>query len=154
MNITIRRANPREWQIVQKLIHEVFISDAQHDPHLDLTWPFSEDGIERYKKYVTDPTFIAFIAFEGTNPVGLIVGAPKEISYRTVKMAEIVEIGVTPTHRSSGIGALLVTRLRQWCRENGYQKLLVNAYCKNTKAISFYKRQGLQPADIDFEMEP
>ncbi len=154
MNITIRKANPDDWTIVQKLNNEVFISDAPHDPHLDLSWPFSEEGIQHYKKYVSDPAYITFIAFEGEYAVGHIVGGPKEITYRAVKMAEIMEVGVTPTHRSSGIGAKLVGKLREWCRENGYRKLFVNAYYNNTKAIEFYKRQGLEPFVMSFEMEP
>lgn len=153
MNITIRKANPDEWTIVQKLNHEVFVSEAPNDPHLDMSWPFSEEGISRYKKFVTDQSYLTLIAFDGNTAVGHIVGGPKVISYRAVKIAEIEEIGVSPTHRSQGIGAELIKKLRAWCRENGYQKLDVNAYSKNTKGIAFYERQGMKPIDMDLEMD-
>lgn len=153
MNITIRKATFNDWKIVQKLNNEVFLVDAPHDPHLDMTWPFSETGISHYKRFVTSPEFMTFIAYADENPVGHIVGGPKEISYRKIKMAEIIEIGVTPSHRSMGIGALLIDKLREWCRQNGYKKLFVNAYYKNEKAIAFYRKQGLEPIDISLETD-
>ena len=103
---------------------------------------------------MTKPEYITFIAFDGDKAVGHVIGGSKDISYRKVKIAEIMEMGVSPNYRSQGIGAELIKKLREWCKDNGYQKLFVNAYCKNKKGIAFYERQGFQSIDISFEMDP
>ncbi len=129
------------------------MSDAPNDPHLNLSWPFSEEGIRHHQKMVSDLAYVTFFAFDNTIAVGHIVGGQKKVSYRDVKIAEIVEMGISPSHRSQGIGSQLIVTLRRWCKERGYQKLMVNAYCNNSKAIEFYQRQGLTPIDIDLEMD-
>jgi len=150
--ISIRRATQEEWEIIQKLNNEVFVDNAVYDHYLDRTWPFSPQGIEHYKKVVSSPNYCTYVAFEGDIPVGHIVGGQKVINFRAVKTAEIIEIGVSPEYRSKGVGAKLIEMLKQWCKENGYQTLMVNSYSTNKKAIAFYKKQGMTPIDIDLEM--
>lgn len=153
MDITIRKAGLNDWEIVQKLNNEVFEHDKEYDRYLDMQWSFSEAGIAHYKEAVSAPDFCTFIAFDGDIPVGHIVGSPNKISFRAVKTAEIRELGVSPAYRSKGIGSRLVDALREWCKGQGYQTLLVNAYCANEQAIAFYKKLGLVPIDIDLEMD-
>jgi ribosomal protein S18 acetylase RimI-like enzyme len=151
MNIVIKRANPQDWELMQKLNHELFEDNAAYDKYLDLQWPFTK-GLEYYKKYLSNPTYCTLLAYDGDMPVGHIVGGPKDISYRKVKTAEIYEMGVSPEYRSRGIGSQLVTALRKWAKEQGYETLMVNAYHGNEKGVAFYKKQGLQPIDINLEM--
>jgi GNAT superfamily N-acetyltransferase len=152
MNITIRQIGSEDWKLIQTLNNELFEDNAVYDKYLDLEWPFTK-GVEYYKKYVSDPQYCTFIAYDGEVPVGHIVGGPKDISYRNVKTAEIYEMGVSPSYRSKGIGSQLVSTLRDWAKEQGYQTLMVNSYSKNEKGINFYKKQGLQPVDINLEMD-
>ena len=48
--ILIFKAKPNDWQAIQKLNYEVFLSDSKHDDDLDMDWPFSKAGISYYKK--------------------------------------------------------------------------------------------------------
>jgi ribosomal protein S18 acetylase RimI-like enzyme len=153
MNITIRKATIDDWIIVQRLNNEVFEDNMKYDTYLNKDWPFTQEGISHYKKAVSSSDHCTFIAFDGDLPVGHVVGGPKIISFRDVKMAEIVEIGVSPEYRSSGVGSKLVDALKEWAKESGYQVLIVNSYATNNKAIAFYKKQGLAPNDINLEME-
>ncbi|KKU87557.1 MAG: GCN5-related N-acetyltransferase [Candidatus Gottesmanbacteria bacterium GW2011_GWA2_47_9] len=68
-----------------------------------------------------------------------------------MRLAEIDNMGVTPAFRSKGIGIKLVEAYRQWAKEHGFDRLYVNAYYQNIKAIEFYKKCGLSPIDISLE---
>ena len=153
MNIQIRKATKDDWQVIQKLNNEVFEDNAAYDTYLHLRYPFSKEGIDHYKKLVTSPDYCTFIAFVDGLAVGHISGGPRVITYRNVKIAEIIEFGVSPKYRSKGIGVKLFEELRAWCKRLGYQTMMVNSYFTNDKAIAFYKRQGLVPIDIDLEMK-
>jgi ribosomal protein S18 acetylase RimI-like enzyme len=153
MTIQIRQAKSDDWEMLRTLNNEVFEDNAVYDKYLNVAWPFTEAGKKHYHEAVADPDHVTFLAFDEDKPVGHIVGGPKEISFRNVKTLEIYEIGVSPAYRSQGVGAKLIDTLKVWGKEKGYQTLMVNSYSTNEKAIAFYKKQGLQPIDINLEMD-
>ncbi|OGK58937.1 hypothetical protein A3H84_04410 [Candidatus Roizmanbacteria bacterium RIFCSPLOWO2_02_FULL_40_13] len=75
------------------------------------------------------------------------------MSYKKSKYLEVENMGVIPEYRSKGIGAMLMENAKKWAKENGYQKLFVNSYFKNQKAIDFYKRNGFEEIDISLEVK-
>lgn len=153
MNIRIRPAVPGDWPVIQKLNDEVFQDNAVYDAYLNLHWPMSKQGAEYYKVALKKSENMCFIAEDDSGAVGYILGGPKSEDYRTVKTAEINNMGVSPSSRSQGIGALLIEKFRQWAKDSGYQTLIVNAYSANQKAIGFYEKQGFAPVDISLEMK-
>lgn len=38
-----------------------------------------------------------------------------------------------------------------WAKENGYEKMFVNSYVANKKAIAFYKKCGFNEIDVSLE---
>lgn len=151
MNITIRKAKPDEWKILQRLNNEVFIDNAPYDTYLNLEYPFSPEGISYYKKTVSSRKNYCIFAMVNREAVGYLVGHLKQIAYRTVKTAEITELGVSPNYQSQGIGAQLVSAFRAWAKEKNCQTLFVQSYFSNERAIQFYKKQKLFPIDISLE---
>jgi GNAT superfamily N-acetyltransferase len=153
MDILVRQATADEWEVVRTLNNEVFEDNAPYDKYLNVKWPFTAAGEKHYKEAVSDKDHVTFLAFDGDKAVGHIVGGPKEISFRDVRTLEIYEIGVSSAYRSKGVGAKLVETLKVWGKEAGFQTLMVNSYFTNEKAIQFYKKQGLNPIDINLEMD-
>lgn len=151
--MTIRTAQPQEWAELQKLNNEVFVDNASYDPDLVLDWAYSEAGEAYFKELVTDETSLCYVAEDDTGAlVGYIAASPKPISYRKSKYLEIDNMGVIPSHRSLGIGKMLMDACKEWARKHGYQKLYVNSYAANQKAIHFYKKFGFEVIDISLEM--
>jgi putative acetyltransferase len=62
-------------------------------------------------------------------------------------------MGVAPEFRSQGVGAQLVKRCIEIAKENGYQKVYVNSYSDNIKAVSFYEKCGLKKIDVSLEKD-
>jgi GNAT superfamily N-acetyltransferase len=151
MKITYRNAKPQDWKIIQKLNHEVFLNDAPNDKYLDTNWPFSSKGVFYYKNATSKKEYCCLIAEIKKSPIGYIIGIEKNYDYRTNKVAEIEDIGVSPDHRSKGVGSQLITHFKKWCKKNKLTHIYVNAYYKNKKARNFYTKQKLKPIDISFE---
>lgn len=149
----IRKVRETEWSQLQDLNSEVFVDNAKYDSDIILNWAHSEAGTKYFQELVKDLESICLVAEdENGTLVGYIAAAPKSISYRKSKYLEVDNMGVIPAFRSQGIGKLLMDACKKWAKEQGYQKLFVNSYSKNEKAIQFYKSCGFEVIDVSLEM--
>ncbi len=149
--VHIRTADKNEVKDIQNLNNEVFIDNQKYDSDLDMNWPQSDKGKEYFTKLLNNPDACCLLAEEDGKLVGYIAAAPKNISYRKSKFFEIENMGVIPEYRSKGIGSQLIQKCLEWAKNKGFQKLFVNAYFQNAKAIDFYKRNGFSEIDISLE---
>jgi len=140
-------------KVLQNLNDEVFVDNHKYDSDLKMDWAQSETGKKYFTDVLNNPEAICLIAEEDDKLVGYLVATPKDINYRLSKYIEIENMGVSPNFRSKGIGAQLVNKCLELAKKNGYQKVYVNAYFENTKAIAFYERCGLKKIDISLEKD-
>lgn len=150
---TIRKIKPTELKILQVLNNEVFKDNLKYDDDLDMDWPYSPKGEEYYNGILSDPEAICLVAQQDGKPVGYIAGRGKKVSYRKSKYYEIENMGVIEDSRRKGIGKMLVDEFVKKAKEKGFQRLYVNAYDQNAKAIAFYKSCAFTEIDISFEKE-
>ncbi|MEA3354888.1 MAG: GNAT family N-acetyltransferase [Patescibacteria group bacterium] len=149
--ITFKKALPKDWEIIQKLNHQIFQDNSQYDKYEDVNWPFSKNGINYFKKVTSNKNYYCLIIYDDDKPIGYLAGVEKKFGYRTNKTAEIENMGISPQYRSQGLGTKLINKFRQWCKQKNFTHIYVNSYYKNKKAINFYKNQGLKPIDISLE---
>lgn len=149
--IQIRKARPEEVSKLQTLNDEVFIDNQKYDDDLDMSWAKSEKGESYFTRVVNNPDAVCLIAEEKGREVGYIAAKPKDFGYRNSKYIEIENMGVIPGYRSQGIGSRLIEALLKWAKGNGFQKMYVNSYFKNDKAIKFYKKNGFLEIDVSLE---
>lgn len=149
--MVIRLARIDEVKDLQILNDEVFIDNQKYDSDLDMNWARSDKGREYFTKLLSNPNAFCLFAEENKKIVGYIAAAPKDISYRKSKYIEIENMGVIPEYRSKGIGAKLIQKCLEWAKSKGSQKVYVNSYFKNIKAISFYKKNGFSEIDVSLE---
>lgn len=149
--IIIKKLVPIDVKILQDLNYEVFKDNYLYDDDLDMDWTYSSKGEEYYKNILQDPQAICLVAQQDGKPVGYIAGRKKDISYRKSNYCEIENMGVIKDYQRKGIGKMLVTEFIKIAKENGFQKLFVNSYSQNTRAIAFYKSLGLKEIDISLE---
>lgn len=151
MDIKIQHAKSADWQIIQKLNNQVFESDKDKDDDLDLSWPFSSEGIEYYKNLANGEYGKCLIAFINEIPIGYVALAIKDFGHRKSKYLEIENIGVDPAYRSQGVGKLLLDKTIELAKEIKAAKLYVSAYWGNKRAIAFYKKNGFYESGLELE---
>jgi GNAT superfamily N-acetyltransferase len=153
MEINIKPAKSEDWEILQKLNHQLFISEKDHDEDIDLDYPLSEKGVDYYKKAAAGKYGICFIAYSGEIPLGYIALSEKDFGYRKGKYIEVNDMAVDAEYRSQGIGKALMDKASEWAREQGATKLYVLAYWKNTGGINFYKKNGFSELGLELEKD-
>ena len=72
----------------------------------------------------------------------------KVIGFVGINQEFIEGIFVDRNYRSKGIGKKLI----DYCKKN-YNTLSLNVYCKNKKAIEFYKREGFESCEKKLEKD-
>ena len=151
-NLNIRPAKPEDWPIIQKLNAEVFANDRDHDVFINCDWPNSKAGQEYYRTVCSRPDkHFTVIAYVSGIPMGYLTASKKDLDYRSNLPLEINNMGVSPAHRSRGIGKLLIDHTKAWAKSNGYTHLYVEAYSQNTRAHNFYQKMGMTTTSISFE---
>lgn len=144
----IRKALTNDVKVLQDLNDEVFIDNAKYDPDIKTDWAQSKDGKKYFTNIINDPNAICLIAEENSNVIGYISGSPMVREYCKSKYFEIENMGVHPNYRSKGIGSKLMEECLKIAKEKGFQKVYVNVYIKNEKAVKFYKKYGYNEIDI------
>lgn len=151
--VNIRQAEKDEVQKLQDLNDEVFVDNHKYDPDLKMDWAQSLVGKNYFTELLNSPEAICLIAEENNTPVGYIAAAPKELSYRLSKYIEIENMGVSPSYRSKGIGSQLIEKVLELAKKKGFQKVYVNTYSDNIKAIDFYEKSGFNKTDVSLEKD-
>jgi len=118
-----------------------------------MDWSQSIEGKKYFTNLVNNPNACCLVAEEKIKLIGYIAATYKEFDYRKRKYIEINNMGVMPTFRSRGIGTLLIKECLKWARSKGFQKIYVNSYFQNHKAINFYKRNGFLEIDLSLERD-
>ncbi|MFZ1721510.1 MAG: GNAT family N-acetyltransferase [Microgenomates group bacterium] len=153
MQINIRQARPKDWQLIQKLNNHVFQNDKENDSDMNLNWPFTEQGIAYYKDLANGTYGHCLIAEIGNEVVGYAALSKKSFDYRNSQYVELENIGVDPAYRSKGIGKVLMETIEKWARDQGADKLYVAAFWGNTRAIKYYKQNGFHETGIELEKD-
>ncbi len=153
MNITIKKAESKDWKVIQKLNNDVFESDSKNDDDLDSGWPFSKEGIRYYQSLANGEYGNCVIVWVGEKAVGYAAMSIKDFGYRKSNYVEIENMGVSPEYRSLGIGKKLIEEAKKWAKSQGINKLFVVAYYNNEKAVKFYRREGFEPIGLELQMD-
>jgi len=151
MEVKFRSANINDVRILQKLNQEIFVDNHLYDSDLIMDWALSEKGKKYFSNIVQDNQAYCCLAEVNNKPIGYLAGREKKFGYRKSRYFEIENMGVSPEFRSKGVGTLLIKQAKDWARKQGYQKIFVNSYFNNQKAIEFYQRNGMKEIDLSLE---
>ena len=100
-----------------------------------------------------------YIFDNNTSPVLMHeVGRVREITFRhagggTGRDLDIDEFGVDKEHRRQGIASELISFIRNYAKEQGFEKLELNMWEFNETALAFYEQAGFKTYRRYMEMD-
>ena len=147
----IRQATIEDLEAVKELNTKAFAANPKWDPDAVRNWASTREGNKYYKEALEDKDGYFVVCEEGGKLIGYANGTRMEITYRKSKYFEIVNLGVVPEKRRSGVGKALLEEIAKWAKAQGYEKLYLDSYIKNKQALEFYKKNGFQEISISLE---
>ena len=154
-NITIRRATLKDLKTIQQFGYKLLDYERQNwDSALDVNWPFSKEGEQKYRTAITDKYTI--IAEKDKKPVGYLIGKVIDAapgSARHIKQAYLENIFVSDSDRKSGVGTKLIADFKDYCKKEGVNRINVSVLAANTTAVDFYQKTGFLPRSLSLSQE-
>jgi ribosomal-protein-alanine N-acetyltransferase len=102
--------------------------------------PWARDDVERD---ITDNILSAYFVAETSGSVCGCAGM-----WVVSDECHIMTIAVTPEHRRSGIGAMLLMKLMDEARLRGASRYFLEVRASNTPAIGMYEKFGFKTIDV------
>lgn len=95
------------------------------------------------------PQAVSFIAWAGTQAVGLINGFEGYSTFKAQALINVHDICVLPTHRGEGIAKALLQAMEQHARERNCCKLTLEVLSGNASALRSYQAFGFAAYQLD-----
>ena len=107
-------------------------------------FPYSPWSASQYKEEFSSPTRHFVVALdEGQNIVGYAgVFAPGGAE------ADILTVGVVPSHRGKGIAKGLIALITDWAKAQGSTAMMLEVKTDNTDAIGLYESLGYSKLNV------
>jgi ribosomal-protein-alanine N-acetyltransferase len=128
--ITYRQANAFDLAVFASLDKELF--------------PYSPWSASQYKEEFSSPTRYFVVAVDAEqNIIGYAgVFAPGEAE------ADVLTVGVIPTHRGKGIAKALMAMITNWAKEQGSIAMMLEVKVDNSNAIGLYESLGYSKLNV------
>jgi len=135
-------------QLNKKLFEHEIVSGF--DANIDINWSMSEEGKKEISERVSSPESCGFIAKDADTTIGYLIGRilEEETGRAESKFAELEHMLIDESYRGQGIGEQLVNEFKTWTKSKGLKLIKVNVSFKNTSAIKFYNKVGLDTLDV------
>lgn len=145
-DITIRKATIEELPTIQKLSNTLGEQSYSFDNDLSLNWANTDEGEKYYRAKIAEEKGVCLVAEKNNEILGFASGTIHDPdAWRLVKRVEVDNVFVSEKFRGQGIGKLLIDGMKQWGKEVGAKRIILNAFTDNVKAVAFYQREGFSP---------
>lgn len=108
-----------------------------------------KDYIANYRidmrSHLEDSYKIIFVATYNNNTIGYVTAeiCPFHyLYYNTETYCTVGDITLEEEYQHLGIGKLFLEEVKKWAKSYEVNKLILNVFSKNTKALNFFKKQG------------
>ena len=96
---------------------------------------------------LTNTTSVLFIAKKDDKIICYVtadISWLKYSPYNSNNCCTIGDIMIDEDYRHLGIGKLFFTEIKKWAKSESTHKIVLDVFSKNTKALSFFKKQGFE----------
>ncbi|QKI90148.1 GNAT family N-acetyltransferase [Thiomicrorhabdus xiamenensis] len=135
MSISIQHAQRQNIAQMTELLRILFSIEADFE--------FApEKHRSALQKIIEQPDCGALVALDGDELIGMCTAQWVYSTATGQKSAWIEDVIVHPEYQGKGIGTQLMNALKEWCRENGCNRMQLVYDLENRPAIDFYRNQG------------
>lgn len=132
-------------------IHEIWRELMDYHLELNPFYVMGDDSQSLFEKYVkttiASEDFLALVAVEADTVLGYSIAQvskhPPVFTLRT--FVQINEMVVRSGHRGKGIGTLLLSRIDEWCKSLGIDRIELHVAERNRDGFSFWTKHGFGP---------
>jgi ribosomal protein S18 acetylase RimI-like enzyme len=149
--MTIRPATTSDLENLRKLNSIIFIDNPKYDDDTIPNFAHTPTGKKYFQQAITKKDGCCFIAEDNDQLLGYINGSALDLPYRKSRYIEIENLGVIPSQQGTGLAQQLLDTITNWAKQHGYQKVYVESYIKNQRAVNFYHKHGFQDIDLSLE---
>ena len=151
--IFIRKASLDDINYIIKLNKTLFDLEYNNfDDTLDTNRPMSNEGIDYYKEAIIND--ITLVAVDDNIIVGYLIWTLNtELSYNTIKQAELNNMCILEEYRKCGVGTRLFNEFKNVCMENNIEEIKVTASYGNTNAIKFYRKVWFKESELTLKQK-
>lgn len=86
---------------------------------------------------------LPLVADDNGRAVGMLTLTPGQFGQKDAHVAALGMM-VAPTHRGRGIGRAMVEYAIEWAREHAYEKVQLQVFSSNSRALSLYRTMGFE----------
>ncbi|MFA6419497.1 MAG: GNAT family N-acetyltransferase [archaeon] len=147
--VIIRKANENDFASIMEMPVKLAAHlEKTYDPTIKEDWFLGSEAREFYFDFLSDKQKCFFVAEEENKIIGFVTGElieRTEFWYRKINcFASLDEIFIDEEYRSKGIGAKLMTQFKDWCKEQGAERINLEVSTTNVPAILFYHKHAFQ----------
>lgn len=148
MSVTVRRAEPRDYETVGRLLGYILGLHREGRPDLfeDSAASSGKYSEEEFDGLLKDKNSVIFCAESGGEVVGYlickIIIERKNPVLRNIKTLYLDDLCVDEGFRKKGAGRALMEAAESYARKNGFYNLTLNVWEFNEGAKEFYGKMG------------
>ena len=131
----------------EKIVREIRVTDYRdiyllnQDFNSNL-YLFSEEKVKEKIEIITKKTRdIIFVCEQNNEVIGYIHGNPYELLFSD-PLVNVLGFVVKEKYRNQGVGSILIERLEQWGKNNGFSGIKLLSHPSRIHAHRFYERRG------------
>ena len=150
MKLKIRKATVKDLDIVAELFLKQLRELKKFEPSLKVgTKKEAKKAVRGWGKHTK--YFVILVAEADREIVGFVNGMTYRHSIRNKREGFVNNIYVLPEYRRKGIATKLLTSIIKKFKMRNLTMCTLDAYVKNKKAISLWKKMGFKEDFIEFK---
>jgi aminoglycoside 3-N-acetyltransferase I len=103
---------------------------------------FSIPSTAHLSKVLEKEDFLVWVAEVNHQVIGGLTAYVLDQYYSEKPLAYLYDLGVNPEYQRQGIGKVLISSLTDYCFENRFEEVFVQAYANDIAAVEFYRATG------------
>jgi GNAT superfamily N-acetyltransferase len=119
--------------------HDIYLLNQDFNSNLNV---YSEERVKgKIEIIIKNTNDIIFVYEQNNKVIGYIHGSPYELLFSD-SLVNVLGLVVKESYRNLGIGSMLIDRLEQWGKDNGFSGMKLLSHPSRIHAHRLYERHG------------